>query len=155
MIFKVRKLVGLALAITRGWLPEWYLDVAIKAHGGDCICDIPSVPKEGLSLSECRWEERRIDKERKFNPGDKKKREIVGKMKFDVTIIDMKLTTIKHLLLPWGHIDRISFILEMRVLGHGGRYGKKWFILDMVKNRMFLTFEYFISLKHAVGHYDI
>ena len=54
MIFKVRKLVGLALAITRGWLPEWYLDVAIKAHGGDCICDIPCVPKEGLSLSECR-----------------------------------------------------------------------------------------------------
>ena len=85
----------------------------------------------------------------------KKIREIVGKMKFDITIIDMKLTTIKHLLLPWGHIDRISFILEMRVLGHGGRYGKKWFTLDMVKKRMFLTFEYFISLKHAVGHYDI
>ena len=81
MIFKVRKLVGLALSITRGWLPEWYLDVAIKAHGGDCICDIPSVPKEGLSLSECRWEERRIDKERKFNPGDKKKREKIRKIK--------------------------------------------------------------------------
>ena len=30
----------------------------------------------------------------------KKIREIVGKMKFDITIIDMKLTTIKHLLLP-------------------------------------------------------
>ena len=81
MIFKVRKLVGLALAITRGWLPEWYLDVAIKAHGGDCICDIPSVPKEGLSLSECRWEEWRIDKERKFNQGDKKKREKIRKIK--------------------------------------------------------------------------
>ena len=54
--------MGLALAITRGWLPEWYLDVAIKAHGGDCICDIPSVPKEGLSLSECRLEKREGDK---------------------------------------------------------------------------------------------
>jgi hypothetical protein len=49
----VRKLVGLALAITRGWLPEWYLDYAIKS-GGSCVCDIPSVPKEGLSLAECR-----------------------------------------------------------------------------------------------------
>ena len=39
--------------------------------------------------------ERKIDRER-----DKEKKEIVGKMKFDITIIDMKLTTIKHLLLP-------------------------------------------------------
>ena len=52
---QVRKLVGLALAITRGWLPEWYLDVAIKSRTGDSVCDIPSVPKEGLSLAECRY----------------------------------------------------------------------------------------------------
>ena len=52
---QVRKLVGLALAITRGWLPEWYLDVAIKSKTGDSVCDIPSVPKEGLSLAECRY----------------------------------------------------------------------------------------------------
>ena len=52
---QVRKLVGLALAITRGWLPEWYLDVAVKCRTGDSVCDIPSVPKEGLSLAECRY----------------------------------------------------------------------------------------------------
>ena len=49
---QVRKLVGLALSITRGWLPEWYLDLAIQNH--DSIVDIPSVPKEGLSMAECR-----------------------------------------------------------------------------------------------------
>jgi hypothetical protein len=51
--------VGLTLAITRGWLPEWYLDAALNKiaveEGCDCICDIPSVPQEGLSLAECRY----------------------------------------------------------------------------------------------------
>ena len=51
--------------------------------------------------------ERKIDRERDSGREKdeereryKKIREIVGKMKFDITIIDMKLTTIKHLLLP-------------------------------------------------------
>jgi tRNA pseudouridine(38-40) synthase len=30
---QVRKLVGLTLAITRGWLPEWYLDAALNKTG--------------------------------------------------------------------------------------------------------------------------
>jgi hypothetical protein len=49
----------LTLAITRGWLPEWYLDAALNKTAiekdCDCICDIPSVPQEGLSLAECRY----------------------------------------------------------------------------------------------------
>jgi hypothetical protein len=32
-IYQVRKLVGLTLAITRGWLPEWYLDAALNKTG--------------------------------------------------------------------------------------------------------------------------
>jgi tRNA U38,U39,U40 pseudouridine synthase TruA len=43
---QVRKLVGLALAIVRGWLPEWYLDAALSGgEWADAVCDVPAVPK--------------------------------------------------------------------------------------------------------------
>ena len=61
---QVRKLIGLALSIVRGWLPEWYLDVAVSASPWqDTICDVPLVPKEGLYLAENRyaiWETKHV-----------------------------------------------------------------------------------------------
>ena len=61
---QVRKLIGLALSIVRGWLPEWYLDVAVSAAPWqDAICDVPLVPKEGLYLAETRyaiWETKHV-----------------------------------------------------------------------------------------------
>lgn len=58
---QIRKMLGLAVGIARGWLPETFFEGAISP---DLVVDIPALPGWGQYLAECRfafWEAKYVD----------------------------------------------------------------------------------------------
>jgi hypothetical protein len=49
---QVRRMIGLSIALLRGWLPEEYLQVALSQS---LVAEIPAVPGWGMYVAECRY----------------------------------------------------------------------------------------------------
>jgi tRNA pseudouridine(38-40) synthase len=73
---QVRRMIGLSIALLRGWLPEEYLQVALSQS---LVAEIPSVPGWGMYVAECRyafWEAKFPDEKldpRRVDGGDASK----------------------------------------------------------------------------------